>query len=279
MSINNENTAYRRGVILGLTMAEIMMLVIFLILLAFATILKKEREKSEKMLSLISKNNTSAERVIHVLENQDPDIMEELVRAIEKLPEIMKLIKNDELKNDNTEDAAAVISRGIEKLKFEKVIKSIGESLPIEEKFKQAIEEQKKLESEVANLKGQNKSLIKQIESKGKGVDYPPCWADLNGKPEYIYNTDLTSSGIIIHDNHLPNRVEEQASLPIAQIVYEAPLNASAFLQQTYPLLKWGKEHDCRFFVRVADKTEDNQKELYKKLLEAVEGSFYKNLK
>ncbi len=278
MSVNRENTAYRKGVILGLTMAEIMILVIFLLLLAFATILNKEQEKTKELLALASKNNKYVERILKVTLGHSPDITEELVRAIENLPKVIQLVKKNNLIEGDHEEIANVILRGVDRLRYEKKLKEVNGDIPIEERLKQAVQKQVRLESEVSNLTGQNKRLIKQIKDSGKGVDYPPCWVSSKGKPEYIYNTYLTSDGIIIRDNNLPNRINDKENLPVSKIVYNKPLGTLAFLQQTSSLLKWSKNHDCRFFVRVYDKTDANDKKLYKDLLEAVEGSFYKNL-
>jgi hypothetical protein len=281
MSITNQNAAYRRGVILGLTLAEIMLLVIFVLLLTFMAILKNEKERYEKLAHVAK--NPSLVKISQVLEKerQDPSIMEELVLAYEKLPEIVKMIKKEEVKNSDTESVSDVIVRGIEKLKLEKEIKKqSGESdaMTIEQQLQQAVSIQESLKSEILNLKGKNISLTKQIESNGKGLVYPPCWADSNGKAEYIYDIDLSNDGILIHDNQIPHRAAEQKKLPISKIKYDMVLSNSNFQRQVYPLLNWSKANkpECRFFVRIDDKTDNDQKRLYKGLLKVVEGSFYK---
>lgn len=289
MSISNQNIAYRRGVILGLTLAEIMLLVIFLLLLTFMAILKNERERYEHKLLLVKKS-PPIEKIIQILEKQAPDIMDELVLANQKLPEIIAMIKKEKLKIRKSETIPDVILRSVENLKADKEI--IKHSGSVNQKLKQVINAQeglikkqeelikvrKELETEVENLKGQNKSLYKQIESNGKGVDYPPCWADPTGKQEYIYNIFLTDDGIVIHDNKIPHRAAEQARLPISMIRYDNVLSNSNFQNQTYQLFSWSMANDCRFFVRVYDKTNSNQKKLYKRLLKVVEGRFYKLL-
>jgi hypothetical protein len=52
-------------------------------------------------------------------------------------------------------------------------------------------------------------------------------------------------------------------------------LGIAAFSSQTFPLLKYGQENECRFFVRIFDRTGEDKKELYKNLRQAVEGNFY----
>jgi hypothetical protein len=81
--------------------------------------------------------------------------------------------------------------------------------------------------------------------------------------------------GIVIHNNKLPHRTQEQAKLDIAQVQYETALAIDVFSLQTFPLLKYGKQNECRFFVRIFDRTGEDKKELYKNLRQAVEGNFY----
>ncbi len=52
------------------------------------------------------------------------------------------------------------------------------------------------------------------------------------------------------------------------------------FLRQTKRIHDWskGRDPECRFFVRVFDRTAANDKQLYKDLLQAVEQHFYKLL-
>jgi hypothetical protein len=46
-------------------------------------------------------------------------------------------------------------------------------------------------------------------------------------------------------------------------------------ISQTLPLLDYGKQNDCRFFVQIIDETGSDKKELYKNLRQAVEANFY----
>jgi outer membrane protein OmpA-like peptidoglycan-associated protein len=56
-AINRDGSAYRRGLVLGLTMAEIMLLLVFCLLIASAVVFKRDREVRE---DLTSKVETSA---------------------------------------------------------------------------------------------------------------------------------------------------------------------------------------------------------------------------
>jgi hypothetical protein len=267
MSINKENRSYRKGVVLGLTMAEILILIVFILLLAFATLLKNEEDK----IKLFEANRESLNKILELINQPDNDISKELVRVYEKMPEILSDIKKEDLKNEPMEPVEDVIRRAIKKLKIEKDLKSLDKELSIEENLIQALQDKENLQSKLDNVEGQNKNLIRQC----KGIGLPPCWADKNGSPEYIFNLDLQDDGIVIHNNKLSHRAQEQSKLNISRVQYKVALRIGAFSSQTFPLLKYGQENECRFFVRILDRTGEDKKELYKSLRQAVEGNFY----
>ena len=283
MSINNHNKAYRRGVVLGLTLAEVMLLLLFILLLAFMSILKKEHQKElleKKELELVSKKDPVTEKVIYLIKTADPSIRDELVKGIENLPDNLKLIKKENLAKTLNESLPQVISRGLDELKREKYsVIDIKKPTDVEKELEEAKDSESKLESQIENLKGQNKFLSKQIISTGKGDGRLSCWVDnSSGKAEYIYNIYLNHQGITIKDNKIPHRQEDQKTLPISMITYDEPLEINKFMEETNGIHQWAINHDCIFYVRLFDDTGTNEKTLYKSQLRTVESSFYKYL-
>jgi cell division protein FtsL len=281
MTINNYNQAYRRGIILGLTLAEIMLLLLFILLLSFMSILQREHLKRDltkkPKLELVSKKNLAIEQAIQIIEKQDPSSMDDLVQGIEALPDNLKLIKKDSLAKDRKETPAEVISRGLDKLKIEKKIKDLSKK-SVTDQLEQSLESQKGLESKITNLVGQNKYLSKQIVSTGKGDGYPSCWVDSAGKVEFIFDLRLSHNGITIINNKISHRQADQAKLPISMITYSKYLEPEEFETQTSGIHKWAIDNKCHFFVRIFDDTAADEKVIYKDLLQTAEGSFYKLL-
>ena len=110
----------------------------------------------------------------------------------------------------------------------------------------------------------------------GKGTEMPACWASRKtGKPEYIFNTALTSNGIIVQDNALPHRASEQAQLPLQAMVFKKEMRPGQFRVMSKPILEWSVKEGCRFFVRVYDQTRDDEKMIYKRHLRTVLDYFY----
>lgn len=81
--MRNDDKPYRRGLILGLTVAEVMILLIFVLLMALAAALQ---ERDEKVAAL---DNGGAARLVEELQRAYPqarnedEYFKELVRAIE----------------------------------------------------------------------------------------------------------------------------------------------------------------------------------------------------
>ena len=132
---------------------------------------------------------------------------------------------------------------------------------------------------EKGRLEGQLKNAQRTLErlGKGNGTEKPACWADpVTGRPEYIFRVDLTSGGLIIHDQKIAHRSEEQALLPVSGITFDGELPPDVFRAQTGALATWSKERECRFFVMVKDLTQPTEKDAYKRMLKTLEEHFYK---
>lgn len=274
MSINDQTSAYRRGVLLGLTMAEIIMLIVFLLLLSFAALMTEQQKK----LKLIESHKESIERILVILDSQEPDITKELISTIESLPAAIKQIKDNALINTQTSDVSQVITKAIDKMVIEKkIVESKGQG-SIENQLVEASKKIEELQVDTKNLQDQKESLLQRLQNEGKGASWPSCWTDSNGRNEYIFKIDLASEGIAIVDNPIPARVEEKSRLPIQAIKYGTLRTVQEFLSETRPLFDWSVERKCRFFVMLYDKTGANEKVRFKELMRRVEEHFYKNL-
>ncbi|KPF78326.1 hypothetical protein IP88_04000 [alpha proteobacterium AAP81b] len=89
-TVNQNERQYRRGLVLGLTVAEIMILLIFVLLMALAAALQKrdrDIEKTQQQLALLDRGGAS--RLVEKLQQEYPqarnqdEFFKELVRAIE----------------------------------------------------------------------------------------------------------------------------------------------------------------------------------------------------
>jgi len=137
----------------------------------------------------------------------------------------------------------------------------------------------------MARLEERVKNLNRMLKMAGRGTEHPACWADKDtGRPEYIFRVEMTSRGIVVHDNALPHRAEQEKQLPIGDIVFDQVQSPEQFLSETRALFEWSKNYDwgvedipkgCRFFVSVADRTRPDEKELFKGQFKTVQAHFY----
>ncbi len=275
MSIKNHSVSYRRGVLLGLTMAEIFILIIFLLLLIFSSLLSKEQKKYEEMekkIVLVEKNKEIVDRIVQIID-ADPDITKELVSIVEGFPEIVKQIEENALK-ENEENTQQVLARAIDKLKIEKELQDSNANVTPEEQLKTVIEEKINIENELFNIKGQNKNLISKLGDKGCTAR-PPCWPDANGRwVDSIFRINLTNDGITVFDNTPTSRLTQKAQLPLENIQYGVLRSVPQFKNEARNLFNWSEAKDCRFLVTIHDKTGDAEKIRYKQLTKVVEDYF-----
>jgi len=128
---------------------------------------------------------------------------------------------------------------------------------------------------EMANTKGQMENLRKQLGKGGRGVEKVPCWATEDGRSENIFDVALNTSGFVVRDRKLPHRQEDQKKLPLEKIVFGLEVAPTQFLAMTNPLFQWSEAHECRFFVRVFDRTGVVEKIVYKRRLRELGDRFY----
>jgi hypothetical protein len=307
-----QKAAYRKGLVLGFTMAEITLMLLFCLLLASTLLVDdkvKQLEVANKQLEDNKKDLVLVEqfKVKFGEQGKIDDLFTEL-RLVKESNTALK----EELESHKREQAEfAVLREYVEENKAEgKDAKSIIQEVQRDKElagrvqaamtsanFKPESPEQveaimraglaqsadftkcKETEIEKDRLVGQLKNAQRTLEryGQGKGTEKPACWADpVTGKPEYIFKVELTSGGLIIHDQKLPQRVEDQAILPIGGITFDGEIPPEMFRAQTAGLASWSKERECRFFVMVKDLTLPTEKDAYKKMLRTLEEHFYK---
>jgi len=124
-------------------------------------------------------------------------------------------------------------------------------------------------------VEGRLRYAERQLQTLGRGTEWPACWADAAGKPEYIFDVALTSQSLFVKDTVPPHRRESFAALPVAGIPLGVDLTLAAFRDATRPLFQWSEKEHCRFFVRVFDTTGPTEKATYKLHLRTVGEHFY----
>ncbi len=321
--VRSQDREYRRGLVLGLTMAEIMVLIIFSLLLALAAALKNAHERESNLRALIGDigSNVSTEdifREMRILREKVIATQSEINRLIpfeqkaKKLDDIYKELRQVGISKPDTDDGKKKLA---EKMRLaheaeqayrhlpnqtdasnpeEKAIADMltlanqvmNESkrpgaAPEPSQITQMLKDARSADQKVRDIVGQNKNLSEKLKATGRGTQFPPCWASPDtGRPEYIFDILIGSSGLTIRRNDLPLRAEQFEALPAQGIEFGRELSQAEFRQQTAPLRIWGdqQEQKCRFFVRLYDATKVDEKNTFKKYMLTTEESFYKYL-
>lgn len=303
---SRQDRSYRRGLVLGFTMAEIMILILFAILMALgATIVSKE-ERIKALTQVSGENAVSSALLIQEIRRAFPDAqtideqfkeirmaiqnskeLDVVKRELEKLHDELESYKELEALLEKVKDSSKTPLKNIaQDVILGKEIKEFAKNQtpPLDPKdIKSALyalnnstdlaSQKRVIEKENKTLKGQILNLTQRLG--GRGTEYPPCWVAPNGKPDYIFDVALKSNGYIIRDRKLPHRQEEQSQLPIQQISFDTTISQGTFSKQTEPLLNWSKEHNCRFFIRIYDMTGQQEKDNYKLKERILQQSFY----
>ena len=283
-SFESFDKPYRRGLVLGLSLAELFLILIFLLLLiAIGTVQSIEDEKQKLQNSLDA-----------IYESVGNEITpEEFTRLAKQAGERKKLIEENKELSDQLADTK-------EKLDKNKEIAEVLEEAELEpEDIETLIEDKEAAENLLEEAKEEiaKKDLVIAKYAK-KGQD-PPCWFinvpddnEVDGTRERhikIFDVRIEDAAFVVnwHDNSPINpdinKGKEPAGLyHMDSIFMNTPITPDDFIKAFSKFTEAGEEkkiHDykCRFMVNVLDATSPNNKAGYKYHLGVVESLFYKH--
>lgn len=272
--IGEQHSAYRRGLVLGLTMAEVGILIIFvlLLLIVFGEFLRQEQTRAMKdhravpmeRLQSLEEGESLLREVRQTLSVEHNASAEEIRQLIRGLQEVAV---TPEGQSALTEARTALN----ELHRVRDLIAEEGGSTALANQVEQQ-------SFRMANQEGQLRRYEAQLQNAGLGTGERPCWVKPDGTIEYLYDVVLASDGIRMRERKYLHRARERSLLPIPEVDPDETISPGRFLRLTEPLYKQSLAANCRFFVVVYDSTASTEKERYKQLLRTVEGHFYKRL-
>ena len=267
-----EQSGYRRGFVLGLTLAEVGILIIFVLLLLIGLDSQPLDVPTESLVSVDTQHyeellETSAE--LRAAKNlagfSDIDDFLELVRAVA-----------ESSARSASPDLAAVLSSELGEIRTlrQKLADTLGdtEAGQLEALARDALA----MEKRIGDLEAQKRGLADQLLSAGNGLVYPSCWTDLDDRPQYVYRVELASEGLRLLELAHANRVDERQRLPFPTTDPFIHLDPELFGEALKPLFEWSERNQCRFYVIAHDGTLEGEKARYKQLLRSLESRFYK---
>lgn len=295
----SQNRFYQRGLVLGFTMAEVFVLIIFALLLLLTVMFDFKHKELLALQEQLEAQKREATRLTAMLQSSEQKALELGGETAEAHRKILALTGRR-----ISAKTLSVKANAFDDLFFELVPREEWDSIPTGPEgraaaLKQAVggikESAEKWDAASAAINdaggGQRLSdseswmeslaaglgrVIRQGSHAGTGTENPSCWVNpKTGKPQYIFDVTLTDSGLIVQDNALPERVMAQQDLPIKDIVFDRELTPERFLALTEPLFSLCEQQGCKFFVRVRDRTGPASKTIYKSRLRTVGRRFY----
>ena len=304
---NDGDRFYRRGLVLGLTLAEIFLLLLFLLLLALAGTALRWLEEIEHAETLGRANVTHRQDVIE-LEHIVDDQRTKLVAASLEINTLIE--SSNEFSRQNVR-----LQQQTERLELEldalRPLVELGKELQdIQDRFGLTPESIVNLKEELDGIKplaqagAQLPILQEQLESmrgdlarlnkiaNARGID-PPCWYEeiyleadvIRERAVALFDVAVFDEYILVRDRPVPEKyAAEKDRLPIASITFMKRLSDKEFVQMMRPIRQLAKEekkvrpYSCVFFVNVWDQTSARSKERWKKATERTIGdAFYRS--
>jgi hypothetical protein len=307
----SDEREHRRGLVLGLTLAEVLLLLMFLLLLALGSQVehyKLESETSRHDLEIVTAAMDSLKPLQEALAKGDSGISS-VNELIQRLVRVQKLESNlAQLKEDNASlatQAAVIKTLGPDPTKkLQEVAVALDRASQLDPNnppalMKRALEviarlgtstqpEQVKPLSEMmadATLKQRNELLEADREKiklerdnlmhSGNGLTYPSCWVAQNGQTEYIFDVTTKDGGLIVKDVAPGSRSGDPAIKYIDALQKGVLISERTFNDATNRLFAYSKQQNCRFYAILRDDTGRESKERYKQLRAIVENHFY----
>lgn len=283
---------YRRGSVLGLTIAEIFILLVFLMLLALMGVNRYWGEKTEGWEDILE--NNSPEEVKTALGHPDSlreeilglkDQIQSLVKERERLQKRIRVLVDREGETGARLDEANKKLRGMDQAIAER-----------DRALADAAREIEALSDSTDVLKSTVSSRDDRIRILGKGIN-PPCWyqrveetnpktkANFREKPYYLFDIAIHDDYMEVQSLPIPEGgaeddggvtyVEEANGLELDAIPYGSPLTNMEVRSVMRPLYEKAKAsqvrtYSCIFYVRVWDKSARGAKQRWKQAHDGV---------
>ena len=279
---SNSDTAYRRGAALGLTVAEIFMLLVFLLLMIFLGLgqqwyewrgIMKDNDPDEIRTLVNQAQNPQWRELQEAVSSRTDEEIETLVNNFSEWDDIMKTHTPNEIKA---------------------LFRSVEKDAGAQEIMQALREDNRRLQEENQQAK---RNL--QIHEKGKN---PPCWYEIKDRREggqrekahYLFDIEVYDDAMVVRplpappgqsvdDAHGLTYAQEAESLNLDNIPYNSRLTNEQVREYMKPIHALGKSeqvrsYSCVFFVRVLDKTSLNAKDRWKQahygVLEQLFGTY-----
>lgn len=200
---------------------------------------------------------------------EDKALLEDIDRVAEKAKELVAgVIKLEKFFNEDP--LLAALPGETPKQKLDRLVQEYREIDAIKKEGSNPI----LVKKENSDLKGQIQFLKNRLEANG-GMDFPPCWADANGKVQMLLTVELHESELNVSRAWPDSREADAMALPnISAVMAAATTDYSTFLRAVKPISDLSRKLNCRYYVRIKSMIPDAVTSDRRRL--SVEDYFYK---
>jgi hypothetical protein len=282
---------YRRGVVLGLTMAEVLVLLVFLLLLTMAALLHRRDKEQAAMAEKLGRYAVLLQPVTEALASrgimvEDTDRLASLIErggaadalrsqleeAGRNLEAARLASKQQESEisrlREKTEDMARLSEAAGESAALAAILERVPgpPSQPLPEKLQGLVQKLAGAGAANANLTGQNAQMrgeLARLKGNG-GSGLPYCWALPDGRALYMLKVEMQDTGVIVHDLEPRAKPDDHAWPLLDGVTRDRLIGMTDFIAQTLPLQALGNAGRCRYAIQVVDETGVTNKPGYK---------------
>jgi len=313
----SEDQSFRRGSIFGFTVAEVVLLLLFCLLMALALRLIKlnrayevDKIAYERIENEFLKKVTNDEDVLVVKQEfrkfveDERDKLQKQHIKYDELKSIILFAGDDFYKDKSNDEKYKILKekmllgsvlsnagfdantdpKELAKLsEIKKVMDKTGNDSP-SDAIKKAVDMCNADKENTENIYNKCVSDLNKATNAGFGVQ--PCWVDKNQKEIYVFNIEINPKGFRVTKAYDENEVK---LLPMFDLIKQYDLLMGEQIdrddfKKTFDKLgranvKSSYNKDCKFSAYVIDKTPDDAKNLYKQRTGDVSAFFRQSSK
>lgn len=281
--VDHQSEQYRRGQVLGFTMAEIMLILLFLLLILLGDQISDLEKELEQSLPPSSPEASVVVLIRETLQTLQSTGVSPPDEDVMSLTEKLTLSAPETIQNLPPEETVTRLESEKDKLEREnKKLKQQNDELLAQ--LEESPEERKRL-LEAKNLQRMaelgglgHESAMMCLEGCGGGDGPEACWGESINNPDYIYNVAMFDDRYYVvpdSQNIKTNQSSWDEIADNAKVEDSAMLSNAEFIRIFRRLRAYADREECVFHVRLFDYA-TSTKEIYKAQESIVERYVYK---
>ena len=284
--VDQQSEQYKRGQVLGFTMAEIMLVLLFLLLILLGDQISDLEKELQQSLPPSSPEASAVVLIRETLETLQSTGVSSPEEDVLSLTEKLTLSALETIQNFPAEETVTRLESQREKLEEEnKKLKQENEELLAQ--VEESPEERKRLLEakdlqRMAKLGGLgHESAMMCLEGCGGGDGPEACWGEGINNPDYIYSVAMFDDRYYVVPDSQNIKINQSSWDELAdnaKVENSAMLSNADFVKIFRRLRTYADSEECVFHVRLFDYA-TSTKEIYKSQESIVERYVYKTNK